>query len=87
MTTEIKTCVSCDHCCRGVLPICNKFSYETIDYVTGVKKTYDPLCSSVRLDLTKCGPDAKFWEPRQKRKVPDWLYTLLYTFLGISLNK
>ena len=65
--TEIKSCISCKHCENPdgqVYVWCNKFEYDTIDYVKGEVSTWRGDCETLRKPNGKCGPDGLEWEQR-----------------------
>lgn len=68
--TEIKSCISCKHCENpdsSFYVWCNKFEYDTIDYVKGEVSTWRGNCVELRNPDGKCGPDAIEWEQAEEK--------------------
>lgn len=72
--SEIKSCITCAHCANpdGMVYVwCDKYTYETIDYVKGEVSEWREECRKLREPDGKCGPDAIGWEqrpPEEKKK-------------------
>lgn len=68
--TEIKSCITCAHCENPegkVYVWCNKFTYDTIDYVQGEVSTWRESCEKLRKPGGKCGPNAIEWEKAEEK--------------------
>lgn len=87
MGDEIVLCKDCKHrfvpIANWILPaeyrgLCRKSytpAHQEFNVVTGMKKVpakYEG-CSTFRIKSTDCGPQAKFWEPKDPKK----FFTLL----------
>lgn len=71
--TEIKSCITCAHCANpdGMVYVwCDKYTYETIDYVKGEVSEWREECTKLREPDGKCGPDAIGWEQRLPEEKP-----------------
>jgi hypothetical protein len=85
--TEIKSCITCAHCddpYGHFFVWCNKFTYDTTDYVRGEVSTWRGDCKELRKPDGKCGPDGLGWEQRQpeeekpKSKIQKFLEFVTY---------
>jgi hypothetical protein len=89
--TEIKSCITCKHCenPEGSFYVwCNKFTYDTTDYVKGEVSTWRENCVELRKPDGKCGPDGLEWEQRPpeeekpKSKLRKFLDAVVYVSRG-----
>jgi hypothetical protein len=68
MTSQIPACKNCNHfqaCYDKMFSTCDRYQYETVDFLNGTVQKHNSLAFAMRDDEKFCGREGKNFEQRE----------------------